>query len=310
MKTLCAVLLFGAVALAQDTGDRVTVPFSDPARPRTVKGSLVNGCFTVEGYDGKDVVVESRGAEISSHHHVPRGAEGLKRIDSPGFGLTVEEENNTVTIHGPAARSGSVLVRVPRDTTVKLSCTNGGDIKLSGVTGDIELNNTNGGVTATNVSGSVIAHSLNGKVLVSLDRVAPDKPMSFSSLNGDVDVTLPAATRATLRMKSDNGEIYSDFEVRLAPNSSNVTVKDARSHGGKYRVKTGQVDGGHHQWRWAGYLVQDDEREHLRAAEEIKEAAPTRSAALARIAELDLEGAFTALRRSSSLRPATPNRGP
>lgn len=247
MKAIFGVLLLGAAALAQDT---ITVPFSDPARPRTVKGSMMNGCFTVEGYEGKDVLVESRAGDIrSSQRHVPRGAEGLKRIDSGALGLTVEEENNVVTIHGPGDRSGNILVRVPRATTVKLSCMNGGTLRLTGVSGDVEVDNTNGGVTAESLSGSVMAHSMNGKVLVTLDQVAPDKPMSFSSMNGDVDVTLPATTKATLRMRSDNGEIYTDFELRLLPNASRPVVEDSRSRGGKYKVKmdkttVGTINGG------------------------------------------------------------------
>jgi DUF4097 and DUF4098 domain-containing protein YvlB len=250
MKAFHVILLLSAVALAQDTGDKITVPFSDPARPRTVKGNLINSCFTVEGYDGKDVVVETRGGDDNRiRRHAPRGAEGLKRIDSGGYGLTVEEESNTISIHGPASHSVNVVVRVPRETTVKLQCLNGGEIRVTGVLGDLELDNTNGGVSVTNVSGSVIAHSLNGKVLVTLDRVTPNKPMSFSSLNGDVDVTFPADTRATLRMRSDNGEIYSDFEVKLQPNASLPMVEDSRSRGGKYKVKlnkstVGTINGG------------------------------------------------------------------
>lgn len=250
MKTYYAILLMSAVALAQGTGDRITVPFSDPARPRTVKGSLINGCFSVEGYDGKELVVETRdGGDSGGRHRTPRGAEGLKRIDSSTYGLTVEEESNTITIHGPASHSINVMLRVPREATVKLNCLNGGEIRVAGISGDLELDNTNGGVSVTNVSGSVLAHSLNGKVLVALDRVTPNKPMSFSSLNGDIDVTFPADTRATLRMKSDNGEIYSDFEVKLQPNASQPVVEDARNRGGKYRVKldkstVGTINGG------------------------------------------------------------------
>lgn len=251
MKTLYALLLLSAVALAQDTGDRITVPFSDPSRPKTVKGSLVNGCFAIEGYEGKDVVLEARADHDSEsgRHRPPRGAEGMKRIDATGFGLTVEEESNTVRIHGPASRSANIIVRVPRETALNLQCVNGGDLKVTGVSGDLDLNNTNGSITATNVTGSVLAHSLNGKVLVNLDRVTANKPMSFSSLNGDIDVTLPSDTRATLKMKSDNGEIYTDFDVKLVPNSTQAVVEDNRSKGGRYRVKVdkqtvGTINGG------------------------------------------------------------------
>lgn len=249
MKTIVAVLALAAVAAAQDTpaADRVTVPFSDPSRPRTVKGHLLNGCFSVEGYDGAEVVVEGRGAE-PSRRRPPRGAEGMHRIDPSGSGLTIEEESNTITIRS-AANSGNVLLRVPRTVTLKLECTNGGDMKVANITGDLELNNLNGNITASNVSGSVLGHSLNGKVAVLFDRVTPDKPMSFSTLNGDIDVTLPPDTKATVKMKSDNGEIYSDFDVKLSPNASQPVVEDSRGKGGKYRVKidrttVGTINGG------------------------------------------------------------------
>lgn len=240
MRTLYAILLLGAVAAAQETGDRISVPFSDPSRPQRVTGSLVNGCFAVEGYDGKEVLVETRGGgEVNAHRRVPRGAEGMRRIDSGGLGINVEEENNSVRIHGMGGHS--LVVRVPRTVSLKLECTNGGDLKVSNVAGDLDLNNLNGSIQASNVSGSVLAHSLNGRVTVTLDRVTPDRPMSFSTLNGDIDVTFPAETKATLRMKSDNGEIYTDFEVKLMPNASKPVVEDSRSSGGKYRVKLDKV---------------------------------------------------------------------
>ncbi len=173
----------------------------------------------------------------------------MKRIEPMGMGLTVEEENNTVRIHSNSGRSGELLVRVPYDTSLKLKCLNGGDIKVDHVAGDIELENLNGAVSATNVSGTVIAHSLNGQVLVSMDKVTPDKPMSFNSLNGNVDVTLPQDTRGTVHMKSDNGEMYSDFDVKLNASGSAPVVEDGRSKGGKYKVKidrttTGTINGG------------------------------------------------------------------
>ena len=37
--------------------------------------------------------------------------------------------------------------------------------------------------------------------------------MSFVTLNGDVDVTLPSIAKITAKMKSDRGDIYSDFDM-------------------------------------------------------------------------------------------------
>ena len=43
----------------QPQPDRATVPFSDPARPKTLRASLINGSITVKGYDGKEAIVEA-----------------------------------------------------------------------------------------------------------------------------------------------------------------------------------------------------------------------------------------------------------
>jgi DUF4097 and DUF4098 domain-containing protein YvlB len=251
MKTLYAVLCLSGVALAQQvSGDRIAVPFSDASRPRVVKGQLLQGCFVVEGYDGNEVVVEPRGSSgRSSKRRPPRGAEGLTRLDIDGLDLTVEEQNNTVTIRSHSGNGGDIAVRVPRSTSLKLECTNGGDMKVDNVTGDLELNNLNGDILASGISGSVVAHSLNGKVTIGFDRVTPEKAMSFSSLNGNIDVTLPPDARGTLRVKSDNGETYTDFEVKLVANAAPPTVEDNRGRGGKYKVKMdrtmiGTINGG------------------------------------------------------------------
>ena len=93
-------LLAAGIAWSQDTGDRITVPFSDPTRPHTLKVHLINGGITVKGYDGKDAIIETRGGQSGEHErrHVPRGAEGMKRIDNVAMGLTAEEEDNVFTV--------------------------------------------------------------------------------------------------------------------------------------------------------------------------------------------------------------------
>lgn len=246
MKPLLIILGLTALACAQDNADRVTVPLSDPSRPATVTATLLNGAITVTGYNGREVIIESKG--IAEHQrHPPRGAEGMHRIDSGIGGFTAEEENNIVHIKTPLS-GGDLRLQVPFNTSLKLKTMNGGDLKVDHVTGDLDLQNMNGEVIATNVTGSVLANSMNGKVLVSFDRITTDKPMAFTTMNGDVDVTLPADTKATLRMKSDQGEVYTDFDVKLNPNAT-PQVEDGRSKGGRYRVKidrstVGTINGG------------------------------------------------------------------
>ena len=71
--------------------------------------------------------------------------------------------------------------------------------------------------------------------------------MAFSTLNGDVDVTLAPTTAVDLRVRTDHGDIYSDFDVALvAKQTKTETGGDGR---GKYRVSiakelVGSIGGG------------------------------------------------------------------
>ncbi|MBZ5607433.1 MAG: DUF4097 domain-containing protein [Acidobacteriia bacterium] len=231
--------------------DRVTVPFSDPSRPKTLKASLINGSITVKGYDGKLAIVEARpGTSGRRRAERPERADGLRRIDAGGTGLAVDESDNVISVGARAINQNiSLAIQVPFDTSLKLHSVNGGDIVVDHISGDVEIDNTNGSATATHVSGSAIVHALNGKVLASFDKITPDKPMSFSSLNGDIDVTLPADVKAKVKMKTDNGAVYSDFDVALDASARTPVVQDSKSGRGKYRVQFdratyGTINGG------------------------------------------------------------------
>jgi len=252
-KAFLIVSLFGSALLYAQDPDRVTVPFSDPARPHTLKAHLLNGGITVKGYDGKDAIIEARprGPERERHarRRDPENIQGLKRIDNKNTGLTVEEQDNVISVGtGSMGNTIDLMIQVPVNTSLKLNTLNSGAIVVENINGEIEVNDLNGPVTITNVSGSVIAHSLNSKVTAVLNKVTPDKAMSFTSMNGNIDVTLPADMKAKVKMKTDNGEIYSDFDIRMDANVKPV-IEDSRSKGGKYRVKiehtmTGTINGG------------------------------------------------------------------
>jgi len=221
--------------------DHVTVPLSDPARTGTVKVHLLAGSISVKGYAGKEVIVDAK-ARDEERGRARADTAGMKRIPNTSTGLTVEEESNVVSIStGSMNRPVDITLQVPTRTTLRLKTINDGDIRVEQVEGEIEVNDINGSVTLTQVSGSVVAHALNGDVKVSLVAVEPNKPMSFSSMNGDIDVTFPPDLKANASMKSDHGEIYSDFDIKLEAAAAQPVTEDSRGKGGKYRIKIDKV---------------------------------------------------------------------
>jgi hypothetical protein len=238
--------LSARTTLAQSGVDRIPVTLSDPSRPARVKVSMVNGGITVKGYEGKEVVVE---AHVRNRDN-SRNEGGPKRLAISTTGLSVEEENNEVSVNTESYMHAiDVTVSVPAHTSLKLRAVNDGDIVVTGVDGELDVDDINGAVTLNNVSGSVVAHALNGHVYATLTRVEPQKAMAFSSLNGDIDVTFPADLKANVSIRSDRGDVFSDFDVQLKAAAAQPVVEDSRGKGGKYRVKIdktvhGTINGG------------------------------------------------------------------
>jgi len=165
-------------------------------------------------------------------------AKGMRRIPNAGLGLSVEEAQNVVRIESESwRRTVDLHIKVPAGTILKLGCVNDGDIEVRNVKGEMELSNTNGSITVVGAAGTVVANTVNGEVKVTFDSLAAFRSMAFSSLNGDIDVTLPPGINADVRMSSDNGEIYSDFDIKLQPRASQAQPEHS---GGKFKVTIGK----------------------------------------------------------------------
>ncbi len=241
MKKLISIAVLGVVILAsaahaQDNANRVTVNWSDPSRPGLVKVMLLSGGISVRSHSGKEVIVE--GSNVGRERNSDATRDGLRRIPLSTRGFVLEESNNVMTIsRDNFFDGGNIEIQVPARTNLQLSSVNGSLISVDGVEGDIEINSTNGRVMLNNVAGSVVANATNGNLTATIREVAANKPMSFSSMNSNVDVTLPASTKANLKINSTNGSAWSDFDLKMGASSAPV-VTNNRNGNGKYRIET------------------------------------------------------------------------
>jgi hypothetical protein len=242
--TVALLLLSGPSLRAQPSpaaaSDRIVVPLSSPDKPATLRVELVSGGITVEAYPGKEIIVVTQPGADESEFDADRkpAPGGMRRLPNVSLGLTIEEEGNEVRVESTSwNRAQNLRLQVPANTSLKLGCVNQGNIVVRGVSGEHELQNVNGSIEITDATGSVVASTTNGEIKVVLTRLDGGKAMAFSSFNGDVDVTLPAAAKANLRLRSDQGQVYSDFDVALDQNPPQV--REERS-GTRYRVEIQQ----------------------------------------------------------------------
>jgi hypothetical protein len=240
--SLLLVALASYAAAAENPNQRVTVPLSDASRPGALHVSLVQGSISVKAGNRKDVLVEVRPRERGDADSDEKSAKssGLRQIYQP-TAFTVEEENNRVEVSANDPRHAcDIFIEVPARMDLNLSTVNSGQIQVEGVEGEQEISNVNGAITLSRVAGSVVAHTTNGAINVTLTRVTPGKSMAFTTLNGAVDVSLPPSTKANLRLRSDQGQLFTDFDFTQQA----VEMKETREAGGRTMKEIGKVIGG------------------------------------------------------------------
>ena len=161
---------------------------------------------------------------------------GMKQLSGSSSGLEVEEEDNVVQINTQSWKAATDLViQVPVASSLEIQSSMDGAVVVDGVNGEIDINNINGPVTLRNVSGNTLVHTVNGDIDVVLTRVAANKPLSFSTMNGDIDVTLPGDVKANLKMKTEQGEVYSDFDIDMTRQPARSEASE-KTEQGKYRI--------------------------------------------------------------------------
>ena len=272
MKKYVKILLviIGILMSMPDVGaqtNEFTVPLSDPAKRGRLKAHLNSGTIIVKGSARKDVLirysVEAEGEDDDDDENYKdkeksnsSAREGLKRIGGGGIDLEVTENANFVKAEsGSWNRPMKLEIEVPSGFDLQVHTYNDGDLLISNIQGALELTNFNGEITATNISGSVVATTYNGEIKVTFDKITDSTPMSYTTYNGDIDVSLPASVKCAVKLKTEQGSIYSDFDIQL---KSTGPVQKSDTKGGVYKVvvdewKRGEINGGGSEFTMRNY---------------------------------------------------------
>lgn len=252
IKPIIASILFLLTVnlTAQET---VTIPLTNPSKPGFLKMGIINGSITVKGISGKEVIIKgTKRVEVDKHNNrkskVNSNTSGLKRISNSSLEFSAEEFDNVVRVTGSHQGTTDFEIQVPTNFSLKISTINRGEIYVENVNGTMDISNINGKITLKDISGSVSADALNRDIKVSFVKVTPNVAMAFSSLNGDIDVTFPKTLKADIKVKSDRGEIYTDFDLKEKPSKAKITEGN-KAKGKSYKVKIekwiiGSVNGG------------------------------------------------------------------
>jgi hypothetical protein len=164
---------------------------------------------------------------------IPRGAQvkvstgnGAVSVERVGGEVQASTGNGRVDVNGT---EGGVRVS-----------TGNGDVTVSGAKGAVRVSTGNGRVNVTTAEGPVEARSGNGDIDVSMTQLKAADDMTFSTGSGSVRVTLPSGYNGELEATTGNGELRSDFELKIQGRMDTRHIRATIGDGGpRLRLTTG-----------------------------------------------------------------------
>jgi len=119
---------------------------------------------------------------------------------------------------------------VPRSTSVIVANSVHGDLQCSDLSGDIEVRSMHGDVRLDGVSGGALVETVNGEINVNVKSLAQSKPLSFTSMNGEISIHVPADLKAAIRFRTHRGVILSNFDDKVLVTKTEVSRRTHKSH--------------------------------------------------------------------------------
>lgn len=206
-----------------------------------IPGSI--GDLTIEGYSGNQIKIVAE-----KYKKPPKRAEGLQPLysggkDNSGIGLNVSQSKGVMKIVAASrsAAQGKYTMKIPENIALSIDyeiITGNQPIVISGMTGEVSVNSQVLTVKLEKITGPVVASSLSGDIVIDFSSLNQKSPMAISSISGNVDISMPASSKASFELKSLSGEIYTDLDIKQKEEKNSM-----RRMGGGYKID-GQLNGG------------------------------------------------------------------
>ncbi|MEM9554535.1 MAG: hypothetical protein AAGC60_09765 [Acidobacteriota bacterium] len=173
--------------------------------------SNVNGDVTITGWDGDEVLVEAtiRGSESS--------------LDKVEIDVDARPESLEIETRYPRNDRGwgsnnaevEYRLQVPRRANLdEISLVNG-SLDVRDVAGDVEASLVNGSIEAGGLAGDAELATVNGGIVLEVVRLGGDQRLEIDSVNGSIELVLPASADAEVRAETVHGAIRNEFGLEV-----------------------------------------------------------------------------------------------
>jgi len=220
------------------------------ARGSEVEIKGVNGSITATGGTGDEVLVTavkkgrksdpaSVKVEVVPHAGgvticaVYPPVNGVANVCAPGGGGHVSTKDNDVSV--------DFQVQVPEGVRLSAHTVNGA-ISASGVRADVRASTVNGAVDLES-TGVASANTVNGAVRARMGRADWQGTLKLNTVNGSVEVALPADASTEVEAATVNGHVETDFPLTVIGKIVGRSVHGTIGSGGR-QLELNTVNGG------------------------------------------------------------------
>lgn len=168
----------------------------------------INGPVVLSGWDREEVEVRAVKSAAS--------AGDLDRVR-----IIAEERDGGVSVSTVYPRDGDVEVtvsydvRVPKRVLLKRVATVNGTVRVNGLHATGELFSVNGNLEVTECTGGLLARTTNGDIRMELAHVIGPERLAMATVNGSIELTLPANAGVLLDVHSLRGDFQSELPVQV-----------------------------------------------------------------------------------------------
>jgi hypothetical protein len=160
-------------------------------------------------------------------------SDGAPNECKPGEGGRMKVRENDVSVE--------FKVKVPAGVRFVGRTVNGG-IQASGIAADAEAHTVNGGVEL-DAAGTARAETVNGGITARLGRADWTGGLKLKTVNGGIDVSVPAGLSADVKASTVNGDIETDFPLTVKGRISRRRIEGTIGAGGRL-LEMETVNGG------------------------------------------------------------------
>lgn len=243
LLALCAGMLDAAIIGTPRAEFRASYTLS--ANGRVVVHNLY-GDVEITAWDRDEVLVQAvkRSADPRRLH------DAQVVVDSTSDLVSIRTQYTGTDAEHPASVEYHIMV--PRGANLEnVKLINGG-LSISGVAGPVKASSVNGPIKVERLSGQADLSTVNGRLEADFQRLSHCRPISLTSVNGPIRLSLPAGARATVNAQNLSGGIETEFgRAWLTPGGHKLSTA---VNGGGTSIRLQNVNGGISIHSWPRHL--------------------------------------------------------